>query len=98
MALDYCVAVCEGHGSPELVGGYDGRGKRQGCYSSDWPQGGPIIERELQELYVHSVLECWAAKHTLGDLRYGPTPLIAAMRCYVASKMGDVVEIPDELI
>lgn len=27
----------------------------------------------------------------------GPTPLIAAMRCYVASKLGDEVEIPDEL-
>lgn len=27
----------------------------------------------------------------------GPTPLIAAMRCYVASKLGDEVEIPEEL-
>lgn len=27
----------------------------------------------------------------------GPTPLIAAMRCYVASKLGEEVEIPDEL-
>lgn len=28
---------------------------------------------------------------------YGPTPLIAAMRCYVASKMGDDIDIPEEL-
>lgn len=28
----------------------------------------------------------------------GPTPLVAAMRCYVASKLGDEVEIPDELV
>ena len=27
----------------------------------------------------------------------GPTPLIAAMRYYVASKLGDEVEIPEEL-
>ena len=27
----------------------------------------------------------------------GPTKLVAAMRCYVASKLGDVVEIPDDL-
>lgn len=27
----------------------------------------------------------------------GPTPLIAAMRCYVASKLGDEVKIPEEL-
>jgi hypothetical protein len=30
-------------------------------------------------------------------LQYGNTPLIAAMRCYVASKMGDEIEIPEEL-
>jgi hypothetical protein len=34
----------------------------------------------------------WAYK------QQGPTPLIAAMRCYVASKLGDEVEIPEELI
>lgn len=28
----------------------------------------------------------------------GPTPLIAAMRCYVASKLGDVVDVPEELV
>lgn len=27
----------------------------------------------------------------------GPTPLIAAMRCFVYSKLGDEVEIPEEL-
>ena len=31
------------------------------------------------------------------DFYFGPTPLIAAMRCYVASKLGDDVEIPEEL-
>ena len=29
---------------------------------------------------------------------YGPTALIAAMRCYVASKIGDEVEIPAALL
>lgn len=28
----------------------------------------------------------------------GPTPLIAAMRCFVASRLGDEVDIPQELI
>jgi hypothetical protein len=32
------------------------------------------------------------------NVQYGPTPLIAAMRCYVASKLGDEVEVPDELL
>lgn len=28
----------------------------------------------------------------------GPTPLIAAMRCYVASKLGGEVDVPEELL
>ena len=28
----------------------------------------------------------------------GPTPLIAAMRYLIASKLGDEVEVPDELL
>ena len=32
----------------------------------------------------------------IGD--YGPTPLIAAMRCYCCSKLGNEVEVPDELV
>ena len=28
---------------------------------------------------------------------YGPTPLIAAMRCFCCSKLGDVVDVPEEL-
>ena len=29
---------------------------------------------------------------------YGPTPLIAAMRCFCCSKLGDVVDIPEDLL
>ena len=28
----------------------------------------------------------------------GPTPLIAAMRCYCCAKLGNEVEVPDELV
>ena len=28
----------------------------------------------------------------------GPTPLVAAMRCFVASRFGDEVDIPEELL
>ena len=27
----------------------------------------------------------------------GPTPLIAAMRCFVASRLGEEVDMPEEL-
>ena len=40
-----------------------------------------------------------ACKYVRGVLKeeQGPTPLIAAMRCYVASQLGDEVEIPGEI-
>jgi hypothetical protein len=67
--------------------------------STDWSQGGPIIEREGIGTFKEDV--AWVA--TLPRASWlmelcGPTPLIAAMRCYCASKLGDTVEIPEELI
>ena len=68
--------------------------------STDWVQGGPIIERECITVEHAGVWvgRCW--KDSDGDEQIeieGATPLVAAMRCYVASKLGDEVEIPDEL-
>lgn len=62
----------------------------------DWAQGGPIIERE--GMSIGMVNEYWQAHLSEFHLFVeGPTPLIAAMRCFVASKLGDEVEIPEEL-
>jgi hypothetical protein len=59
--------------------------------SSNWAQGGPIIEREWIDLHcVNDSL--WMADCSTPDgliMGSGATPLIAAMRCYVASKLGD---------
>jgi len=79
--------------------------------STNWAQGGPIIEREKisvirniggswrgsirhttsHPLVAHPVLDGWTNRH-------GETPLIAAMRCYVASKLGYEVDVPEELL
>jgi len=65
--------------------------------STDWAQGGAIIERErITVRHYNDAL--WDA--SIGRLDYvadGTTPLVAAMRCYVASKLGEEVKIPDEL-
>ena len=58
--------------------------------STDWAQGGPIIERE--KISIEWTGEDWMAYIFHDEECFGPTPLIAAMRCYVASKMGDEVE------
>jgi len=90
-ALDWAVAKCEGYRldlAPE------------GSYtpSTDWAQSGPIIEREGLEI-APSEGTTWRAMTggSEGAIKFGPTPLIAAMRCFCASKLGDEVEIPKEL-
>lgn len=42
----------------------------------------------------------WAEKEGVNwrGFAYGPTLLIAAMRCYVASKLGDEIDVPDDLL
>lgn len=64
--------------------------------TTDWSLGGPIIEREHISVTSQTNGHSWAAKQA-HNYSYGTTPLIAAMRCFVASQLGDEVEIPDEL-
>lgn len=112
-ALDWAVAKASQpvYSDAALVvavrGGYDGIGNFHEPFSpsTDWAQGGPIIERikglefkhwleskpeSCCEVHIHNYEGDWVA--------FGPTPLIAAMRCYVASKLGDEVEVPEELL
>ncbi len=108
-ALDWAVAECEFSGCEEwdeTLSGVDAESDMEGKVfspSTDWAQGGPIIEREEIELTRGSFdSNEWAATIDLfeGDVmresQSGETPLIASMRCYVASKLGDEVEIPHE--
>jgi hypothetical protein len=67
-------------------------------YSTDWAFGGPIFEREItnhESRTEYFYCSRWVKGRPIWA--YGPTLLIAAMRCYVASKLGDTVEIPSEL-
>ena len=122
IALDWAVAKCKGatnlrydtvatwwvdlNGEPRALS--SGWSPRQSWHpSTNWAQGGPIIEREkIGLLYVENRLphQRWDAgetdemPNTLWPVASGATPLIAAMRCYVASKLGDDIEIPEELL
>jgi hypothetical protein len=96
-ALDWAVHVAL-HGSCE--------GYAEHEYSTDWAQGGPIIEREGISVICWSFHSMpWKASIDGGTdagvdlyVEYGNTPLIAAMRCCVASKLGDDIDIPKELL
>lgn len=74
-------------------------------YSTDWAEGGPLIEREAIEVRKGNPL--YFPQGEKGDFyeplwiagkQHGQTPLIAAMRCYVAANLGDEVDVPNELI
>ena len=110
-ALDWAVAKSEGlnpNSDPKIrrqYVGYSGFAEANGFgyaikhYSTDWSQGGPIIERKWIELGAYH--DQWRAVFhgEEGSIHQdGPTPLIAAMRCIVASRLGDGVEVPDELM
>ena len=98
-ALDWAVARCEGGvGENQLMGAWY-------TPSTNWAQGGAIIERE------RICLEDAAGMYWVATMQYqnddydliyqaeeqGTTPLIAAMRCHVASCLGDEVQLPEEL-
>jgi len=93
-ALNWAVAKCEGKTKNPL------RDSHYGVYapSTNWAQGGPIIEREGIDLKRITGALWDAHSNNVSFYEDGPTPLIAAMRCLVASKLGDEVEIPKELV
>ena len=104
-SLDYVVATITKAGIVSLDGDHllNTAGKVYSP-STDWSQGGPIIECEricLKTSYVPG--SKWVAFLAVPELlnhfpKNGPTPLIAAMRCFVASHLGDTVEIPKEFL
>lgn len=107
--LDWAVAQCEARSEKEKEENFN-----LPCLvshfkpSSDWSQGGPIIERE--GINCRKVEDnTWRAEFAKTKLkadgkayaylcRKGSSLLTAAMRCYAASKLGDSVELPDDLL
>jgi len=81
--------------------------------STNWAQGGPILDKLFEEGFrIERVKgDCVLAANSNADSLplngiwetpyidgMGPTVLIACMRAYVASKLGNEIEIPNELL
>ena len=108
-ALDWAVAMAEGWTPhPDRTDSVfictDGMKYRAFPPSTKWEEAGPIIEREemaiipacygwIAEIYEDGPSEDDVLSHQTGD-----TPLLAAMRCYVASKYGNTVKVPAVLV
>ena len=107
-ALDWAVAKCKGVNEKAFLQFYEGdvedNEPPEFHYSTNWALAGPIIEREGMGVWMYQwnvqgePENGWYAEDKDGDhVRTGTTPLVAAMRCYVASKLGDEVQIPEGL-
>jgi Protein of unknown function (DUF2591) len=77
-------------------------GKNHFHPSKSWAQGGAIIDRARMDFQwepfgkaeVLALLWMDGVRHHA----YGGCHLVAAMRCYVASRLGAEVDIPEELL
>jgi len=93
--------IWDGEGQSQIIGHRKTRHNDEEGYSpsKNWAQGGAIIEREYIGLWSEGY--DWEAKIQTGSgewlTEWHETPLIAAMRAYVASKLGDEIDVPDSL-
>ena len=111
LQLDFMVATALGLDERDyvVVDNLYGPQWRGPKYTTDWAEGGPIIEREgitvgpyhgedCQPTGVFQAYIGWDREEMEPLFQVdGPTPLIATMRCFVVSKLGNEVEVPDEL-
>ena len=96
--LDWLVAKCE---KVNLVEGLTDDER----YSTNWAQGGPILNRErISRTIDHSGLwvAYWSDGYTEGDegkkwMHCDRSELVAGLRCYVESQLGKEIEVPEEL-
>lgn len=112
-ALDWAVAICEGYTPDTYMRSAhiktDVNNKPVGIQvpedhsyiwfspSTNWEQGGLIIERQCIDLVHSKEDETWWAQSIKGDA-IAKKPLVAAMRCYVQSKQGETMHIPNVLL
>lgn len=97
-ALDWAVAKA----AKKIPISHQASSKQWWSPSTCWAHAGPIIERERIEFSILTEKVGFIMAIGLSDdavivAAEGSTYLIAAMRCHVASKMGDEIEIPDGL-
>lgn len=71
------------------------------AFWDSWKNTGPIIEREHINLvytdgeWIGSLDDPMKDDWDWTCNRVGPTPLVAGLRCFVRSRLGDAVEIPE---
>ena len=109
-ALDWCIAQVEGI-KVELTPPNYGSGTSlvfvtgtDPLYrpSTNWEDGGALIAKHQVNLHSPQTRDdCWAAWVTIRGKDFcqgGYQPLAAACRAIVAAKLGDIVQVPKDLM
>ena len=112
-ALDWAVAKCMGYVEQGVYGTPEFRDSEvylcycgavlNSCYapSTDWAQAGPILERErisIRQWTNVPIIHAYMPQDNAPWLSDGTSPLVAAMRCFCCFKLGDEVDVPEELM
>jgi hypothetical protein len=104
--LDYAVARALGKRPSMFIFQQSGKLSAEHDYSTNWSIGGPLLFKHkigtTTEHGCRGVSE-WMASTRSKEfdstiITFGDDPLIAGMRCLVESILGEVVEVPDELV
>lgn len=112
VALDWAVAMAVGMTPSTFSGGMISYGEvsvrvNHGLDtwspSTDWSQGGPLIERFRVDIITEragmvAAYSCGEEYQPLTSDYYGSTALIATCRAIVAAKLGDEVDVPEGLV
>lgn len=100
VVLDWLVHTASWAEQPDIqVWKTDYYDRNKHRYSTDWATGGPIIERKRISIedVANREWSAWVSGILACQSQFAKTPLMAAMRCYVASELGAEVEVPEEL-
>lgn len=105
-ALNWAVAFAENEGGLNVIPGWRMVALHNALYapSSDWSQGGPLIEKHMVRTHYAADTEkradagCIAQTWRPYAEAYGRTLLIAACRAIVTAKLGETINVPAELI
>jgi hypothetical protein len=103
--LNWMVAKADGWSNEGLEDIANGDKYPEHDFSTNWAQGGPIIGRmgilfeAVHNGHVRIGLRAYRSETgTHGPHGIAQDHLTAAMRCYVACKLGDEVDVPEELL
>lgn len=96
-ALNWTVATCKNLGTTMHRGVlyFDGC-DIEADFFSNWELGGPILDEEHMEFDYDEATQIYSAYDGIHSGQ-GKTHLISGLRCFVVSRMGDEVDVPDHI-